>query len=360
MYSIYFVKYYDVFGGFIMKNTCAIVLAAGEGTRMKSNMPKVLSKVLFRPLLKWVLNALNTAEISNVCIVTGYKNEIVTDYLNTLNIKYKTVVQKERKGTAHAVLTAKEFLFENIDSDVLILNGDSPFIDYDTIKSAFDLHKSQKNAATVISAKIKNPYGYGRIIRASHTGTLTAIVEQKDADEKTQKINEVNSGAYWFNIRSLLEVLHNIKNNNAQSEFYLPDAISLLLSRGFNVNAYISQSENTVLGANNPIQLNELNNIARLNILKKLMLNGVDIPCVNGIIISDEVKIGQNTCILPGTIITGKTIIGTNCTIGPNTHIDNCLVGNNISLRSVDCTNSRFISESYIKPFSVINNDKFV
>lgn len=343
-----------------MKNTCSIVLAAGEGTRMKSNIPKVLSKVLFRPMLKWVLNALNSADISTVCVVTGFKSDVVIDYLNPLSLPYKTVIQNERKGTAHAVLTAKEFLLENIDNDVLVLNGDSPFIDSDTIKSAYALHKSQNNAATVISARIKNPFGYGRIIRTSHTGTLAAIVEQKDADEKIQKINEVNSGAYWFNIRSLLEVLHSIKNNNSQGEFYLPDAIGLLLSRGFNVNAYISQSENTVLGANNPIQLNELNNIARNQILKKLMMNGVDIPCTDSIIITDEVKIGQNTCILPGTVITGKTIIGTNCSIGPNAHIENCLIGNNISLRAVDCAHSRILSDVSIRPFSVIKNDKLV
>lgn len=348
------------FGGLIMKNTCSIVLAAGEGTRMKSNMPKVLSKVLFRPMLKWVLNALNHAEIATVCVVAGYKSDVVIDYLKTLSLPYETVIQTERKGTAHAVLSAKNFLLENIDKDVLILNGDAPFINSETIINAYELHRTQKNAATVISARIKNPFGYGRIIRTSHTGTLADIVEQKDADEKTQKIDEVNSGAYWFNVSSLLTVLHDIKNDNSQGEFYLPDTISLLLSRGFNVNAYISQSENTVLGANNPIQLNELNNIARINILRNLMLNGVDIPCTHGIIITDEVKIGHNTCILPGTIITGKTIIGTNCVIGPSSHIDNCLIGNNITLRSVDCTNSRIISDVLVRPFSVISNDDFV
>lgn len=343
-----------------MKNTCSIVLAAGEGTRMKSNMPKVLSKVLFRPLLQWVLNSLRDAKISPVCVVTGYKSDIVIDYLRTLALPYKTVIQKERKGTAHAVLTAKDFLLEHIDKDVLILNGDGPFIDCSTIKSAYELHQSQDNDATVISAKINNPLGYGRIIRASHTGTLSAIVEQKDVDEKTQKINEVSSGAYWFKIRSLLEVLHDIKNNNSQQEFYLPDAISLLLSRGFRVNAYISQSENTVLGANSPSQLNELNRIAREAVLNRLILNGVDIPCTDGIIVTDEVQIGQNTCILPGTIITGKTIIGTNCVIGPNSHIENCLIGNDISLQSVYCTNSRIISDVSIRPFSVMRNNEFV
>ncbi len=343
-----------------MNNTCSIVLAAGEGTRMKSNMPKVLSKVMFRPMLKWVLDALNKSEISNVCVVTGFKCDVVINYLNSLPHNYETVIQKERKGTAHAVLTAKDFLSHNIDKDVLILNGDSPFIDSETIKNAYNLHKSQNNAATVISAKIKNPLGYGRIVRDSSSGNLSAIIEQKDSDDTIQKINEVNSGAYWFNVRALLSVIENIKNNNSQNEFYLPDAISLLLSQGHLVNAYISQTENTVLGANNPIQLNELNAIARNNILKKLMANGVDIPFTDGVIITDEVTIGQNTCILPGTIILGKSIIGTNCIIGPNTQIKSCLIGNNITLNSINCSHSKIITDVPIKPFSIIKNNEFV
>ena len=343
-----------------MQNTCAIVLAAGEGTRMKSNLPKVLSKVLFKPMIKWVLDALNLAKIQSICVVAGYKSEVLIDYLNTLAESYKIIIQTERKGTAHAVLIAKDFLLNNIDKDVLIINGDSPFIDAETIKKAYELHNNHQNAATVISAKIKNPYGYGRIIRASHTGTLTGIVEQKDTDEKSSKIDEVTSGTYWFNVKALLKVLHEIKNNNSQGEFYLPDAISLLIGHGFSVNAYISQIESTVLGANNPIQLNELNHIARMCTLKKLMANGVDIPCTNGIIITDEVKIGQNTCILPGTIIKGKTIIGTNCTIGPNAYIDSCLIGNNITMRAVDCSGSHIISNNFIRPYSVIKNNKFI
>lgn len=343
-----------------MTNTCAVVLAAGAGTRMKSNMPKILSKVLFRPMLKWVLNALNLAEITSVCIVTGYKSEVVIDYLNTLKTSYKTVLQNKQKGTAHAVLTAKEFLLENFDKDVLVLNGDSPFIDKKTITNAYNLHKKQNNAATVISAKIKNPFGYGRIVRDNHTGTLAAIIEQKDADEQTQKIDEVNSGAYWFNIQALLQVLSDIKNDNAQGEFYLPDAIKLLLEKGLNVNAYISESEKTVLGANSPKQLSELNKIARDHILSELMSSGVDIPCADGIIVTDTAKIGQGTCILPGTIIKGETVIGTNCTIGPNAQIDNCIIGNNMTITASHCVNSRLLGDTNIRPFSVIKSNKLV
>ena len=343
-----------------MNNTCAIILAAGTGTRMKSNMPKVLSKVLFKPILKWILDTLKQSKISPVCVVTGYKSEVLVEYLMKLSPAYQTVLQEEQKGTAHAVLTAKSFLLDNIDKDVLILNGDAPFIDAETIKNAYNLHKKQSNSSTVISAKISNPFGYGRIVRENHTGNLAAIVEQKDSDVQTQKINEVNSGAYWFNTDALLQILSSIKNDNAQGEFYLTDAIRLLLEQGHNVNAYISDSEMTVLGANNPVQLSELNNIARSQILKRHMSNGVNIPCRDGIIIADSVKIGQNTCILPGSIITGNTVIGTNCTIGPNAQIEDCTIGNNLTINAIHCANSRLLDDTNLRPFSVIKNNTFV
>ena len=157
-----------------------------------------------------------------------------------------------------------------------------------------------------------------------------------------------------------MQVLSDIKNDNAQGEFYLPDAIKLLLEMGLNVNAYISESEKTVLGANSPKQLSELNKIARDHILSELMSSGVDIPCADGVIVTDTAKIGQGTCILPGTIIKGETVIGTNCTIGPNAQIDNCIIGNNLTITASHCVNSRLLDDTNIRPFSVIKSNKFV
>ena len=221
-----------------MKN-CAVILAGGEGKRMKSDKPKTLSEVLGRPMLCWVMSALRKAGIDDICVVKGFKKECVEEYLSTLDFSVESVFQAERLGTGHAVMMAKDFLKKH-SGNVVILNG----------------------AATVISAKVDDPTGYGRIVR-DENGNLRAIVEQKDADEETLKINEVNSGGFWFDCQLLLSVLDRIKSDNSAKEYYLPDAIKLLLEDGRKVGAFTAQCSDTVLGANDPAQLEQLNEIAR-------------------------------------------------------------------------------------------------
>ncbi|MCQ4021465.1 MULTISPECIES: sugar phosphate nucleotidyltransferase [unclassified Ruminococcus] len=244
-----------------MNRLSAIILAGGEGKRMKSDKPKTLSEVLGRPILNWVLTAVKDSGIDNICVVTGYKKEYIEEYLKTLPYPVETTFQSERLGTGHAVMTAKDFLTKN-GGDVIILNGDTPFMDSKTIKNSLEQHKHSKSSATVISAKIDDPTGYGRIVR-DENGGLRAIVEHKDADEETLKINEINSGGYWFNSEDLLSVLYKIKSNNKAGEYYLPDAIKLLLEKGKNAGAYTAESSDAVLGANDPQQLLELNQIAK-------------------------------------------------------------------------------------------------
>lgn len=241
-------------------NLCAVVLAGGEGKRMKSNKPKTLSMVLEKPMLQWVIDSLKNAGINKICIVTGYKRECIEEYISTLPYPLETVYQSERLGTGHAVMMAKDFLMKN-GGNVVILNGDAPFMDSETVKEALNRHIEQKNMATVISARVPDPTGYGRIVR-DENGALKAIVEQKDASEDILKINEVNSGGYWFDTQRLLSVLNNITADNNAREYYLPDALKLLLMKGDNVGAYTAKSSDTVLGANDPAQLAELNEIA--------------------------------------------------------------------------------------------------
>lgn len=240
---------------------CAVILAGGEGKRMKSNKPKTLSEVLGKPMLKWVIDSVKEVGIDKICVVKGYKKECIEEYLDTLDFKIDTVFQSERLGTGHAVMMARDFL-ENNSGNVVILNGDAPFMDADTIKNALKQHLDTGSAATVISAKLDDPTGYGRIVRKAD-GSLSAIVEQKDADEDILKINEVNSGGYWFDTKALLSVLDKITANNNAKEYYLPDALKLLLNQGEKVGAFTAQSSDTVLGANDPAQLAELNDIAK-------------------------------------------------------------------------------------------------
>ena len=240
---------------------CAIILAGGEGKRMKSDKPKTLSPVLGKPMLMWVISALRNAGVEDICVVKGFKKECIEEFISTLDFEVESVFQAERLGTGHAVMMAKDFLSKH-DGNVVILNGDAPFMSSDTIRNSLDQHCEAECAATVISAKVDDPTGYGRIVR-DENGNLRAIIEQKDADEDTLKINEVNSGGFWFDCQLLLSVLDRIKSNNAAGEYYLPDAIKLLLEDDKNVGTYTAECSDAVLGANDPAQLEELNNIAR-------------------------------------------------------------------------------------------------
>ena len=239
---------------------CAVILAGGEGKRMKSDIPKPMNEVLGKPMLRWVIDAVKAAGVENVCVVTGYKKEITEEYLKSLPFPVETVFQSERLGTGHAVMMAEEFLRKNGD-DVVILCGDAPFMDAETIRDAYRQHHADDCAATVISAMLDDPTGYGRIVRDAD-GSLKNIVEHKEADEKTRAIKEVNSGGYWFDTAALLSVLDSITANNSSKEYYLPDALDLLLKAGEKVGAFTAKSADTVLGANDPQQLEELNRIA--------------------------------------------------------------------------------------------------
>lgn len=245
-------------------SNCAVILAGGEGKRMKSDKPKTLSMVLDKPMLMWVISALRNAGVNDICVVKGYKKECIEEFLDEVNKNSASVIesvyQAERLGTGHAVMMAKDFL-SKCDGNVVILNGDAPFMDSKTIANALAQHNNGY-AATVISAKVDDPTGYGRIVRDADGG-LEAIVEQKDADEETLKINEVNSGGFWFDAQQLLSVLDRITANNNAKEYYLPDAIKLLLADGKKVGAFTADCSDAVLGANDPAQLEELNEIAK-------------------------------------------------------------------------------------------------
>ena len=242
-------------------SNCAIILAGGEGKRMKSDKPKTLSLVLGKPMLLWVINALKGAGVDDICVVKGYKKECIEDFVATLPYEVETVYQSERLGTGHAVMMAKDFLSRH-NGNVVILNGDAPFMDFETISSALKLHTDTNSVATVISAEVEDPTGYGRIIRDKE-GAFLKIVEQKDGTPEELKVREVNSGGFWFSCEKLLSVLGEIKSNNKAKEYYLPDALAILLAKGERVEAYTALNPDSVLGANDPQQLEELNELAR-------------------------------------------------------------------------------------------------
>ncbi len=241
-------------------NKCAVILAGGEGKRMQSDKPKTLCEVLSKPMLRWVLDAVKEAGIDDICIVKGYRAEYIDEYVATLPFAVETVLQSERLGTGHAVMMAREFL-ESRKGSVVILGGDAPFVDAETISGSFAQHIDSQAQATVISANVDDSTGYGRVVRNSD-GSLNAIIEHKDASEEVRKIKEINSGAYWFDTEALLSVLDRITSDNKACEYYLPDALKLIIADGKRAGAFVAATADVALGANDPAQLQELNRIA--------------------------------------------------------------------------------------------------
>ncbi len=336
-----------------MKNNCAIILAAGEGTRMKTSKPKVLAEVLFKPMLDWVVDRTRQSGVENICVITGHMSESIVTHLSE---GIETAMQHERLGTGHAVMQAKDFIARHGDANVLVLAGDAPLVDAKTITTALKLHKRTLNAATLISANVENPFGYGRILRGRN-GELLRIVEERDATDAQKTITEVNSGAYWFKAQALLTALdqlqtsHKMSPDSKSKEYYLTDTIEILLKLNLGVTAFSARTSHVVLGANDRVQLATLNEIARLEELNRHMLNGVSIPCADGIIIGPDVEIGADTTVLPGTILRGKITVGTGCTIGPNSLVENSAIGNNVHLNATQCYESSVANGAQIGPF---------
>ncbi len=329
----------------------AVILAGGQGKRMKTVKPKVLCEVLGEPMLEWELNACERAGIKNIFVIKGYNGDMIDEYLakrrSVSNIT--TILQAEQLGTGHAVMQASGELEKFSDANILVLNGDLPFIDVDTINGSLELHEKKGCAVTIVTARLENPTGYGRVIRSSDG--LSAIVEQKDCDPMQLMINEINVGCYWFAGKELLETLGEITNDNAQGEYYLPDCIKLLIEKGKKADAYISRDSSAARGANDRRELLELNNIARAEIIGRHLDNGIEFTCTDGVIIGSKVTIGKGTVINAGVVLRGSTVIGENCRIGNNCVLENTVVGSNVDLNYVQAYESVIENDVKIGPF---------
>ena len=328
--------------------TAAVVLAAGKGKRMKSRRSKVMQEVLFKPMIDWVLDAVDRAGIESVCTVVGPDDNEVGEHLKG---RCETVVQPERLGTAHAVRQAEAFLRREAPEDVLVLCGDAPFITPQVIADSYAHHRAEECALTVITANAPDPTGYGRIVRGSDRRVLR-IVEQKDADARQLAIREINSGAYWFRTETLLRALPAIRNGNAQGEYYLTDAVAVVGASGEKTDGFAVEDMAVTAGANDRVQLAALNEIARRRVLQRLMReDGVSVPNDAGVLIGPDVRIGCDTEILPGTIIRGRTVIGEGCVVGPGSLIEDCTFGNGIRFNASQAYHSRIEDGVTVGPF---------
>ncbi|MCI5604421.1 MAG: bifunctional UDP-N-acetylglucosamine diphosphorylase/glucosamine-1-phosphate N-acetyltransferase GlmU [Clostridia bacterium] len=327
----------------------SIILAAGMGTRMKSNMPKVLHKVCGKQLCKWVIDASKEAGADNVVTIIGHKADMVKEALGNVT---EFALQNEQKGTGHAVMQAVDFI-KATEGRVVILNGDTPLINAETIKKAVEYNAQKGEQATVITAILPDATGYGRIVRDNDGGVLK-IVEQKDASEEEKKINEVNSGMYVFDAQSLVYALDKIQPNNAQGEYYLTDTLEILLKAGKKVGAYAIEDNDEIRGINDRVQLNEAENIMRSRINEMHMRNGVTMRIPESIYIEADVEIGSDTEIQPNVTLKSGTKIGCDCVIGQGSVLDNAVIHDNVEILSSVILNSEVDEYTHVGPFAYI------
>lgn len=330
----------------------SIILAAGMGTRMKSKVPKVLHKVCGKPLSKWVIDASKEAGADRVCAVVGHKSELVKE---TIGDVCEYALQSEQKGTGHAVMQAIDVI-KSAQGEVVILNGDTPLVTADAIKSAVEYHKASGNSATVITAVLDDASGYGRIVRGADGGVLK-IVEQKDASDEEKKINEVNSGMYVFDADSLVFALGKITPNNAQGEYYLTDTLEILLNAGKKVGGYAIADNDEIRGINDRVQLNEAEEIMQKRINEYHMRNGVTIRNPQSVRIEDGVEISADTEICQNVTIKAGTKIGEGCLIGSGSMLDGAEIDDNVEVLSSVIINSKVESGTHVGPFAYIRPD---
>jgi len=297
-----------------MAETVAIILAAGGSTRMNTQLAKVLHEVCGRPMLAYVLQACRKVDIKKIYVVVGFSSEQVQSrFADADDIVW--VRQDEQLGTAHAVMCCREYL-KDFDGQTLILCGDGPLIRSQTLRTLIDKHEAGQSAATLATAVLDDPSGYGRIVRDAY-GNIQGIVEHLDCTPEQSEIKETNPSNYLFNNRRLLEAIDNIKPDNVKKEYYLTDAISGLISTGHKVEAITAMQPDEAVGINSRAQLSAASKIMQRRIQARLMDDGVTIVDPGNTWIDARAQIGQDTVIEPFTYIHGEVKIGSGCRVGP-------------------------------------------
>ena len=338
-------------------NFKAIILAAGKGTRMKSKYPKVIHKVCGKEMVNHIIDVSKRSGVKDVVAILGHESEVVKKVLPKDTM---IAMQTKQLGTGHAVKMAKEYI--NDEDTIVILCGDTPLIKEETLKKLFDYHIENDYTVTVLTTKVENPNGYGRVIRDKN-GDLLKIVEQKDGNEQELEVNEINSGIYCFKGEMLRESLDLLDNNNAQGEYYLTDTIKILRDKGFKVGAFNGSTIEELMGVNSRVELSKAENLMRKRINEFHLLNGITIINPDNTYIEANVEIGQDTIIYPGAMLHGNTKIGNECIIGMNTSITNSIIGDGteiINSTVKDSTvgeNTTIGPYAYLRPNSNIGNN---
>ena len=331
----------------------AIILAAGKGTRMKTELPKCAFPLLKKPMVTYIIEALELINIDQIICVVGHKKEVLQDILKD-RVKY--AIQEEQLGTGHAVKCALDFIDDN--GYTIILPGDTPLIDKEILDQLIEVHKSNKNDFTIGTIVLDNPFGFGRIVRDSSNSVLR-IVEEKDASEEERKIKEINTGLFLVDNFLLKKALLEIKNNNAKGEYYLTDIVEIL-SKEAKIGTFTIKDTYKLNGINDLYTLSLVEKQFREAILKKHMLNGVNIVNPETVTIGSDVTIEAGTTIYQGSLILGKTSIGRNCVVGPNSEIFNSTLKDGSKLLHSVCYDSTLEENCSVGPFSHIRMNTVV
>lgn len=332
----------------------ALILAAGEGKRMKSETSKVLHKVCGKEMVNHVIDIMRNAGFDDVNVIVGRSKEQVMERTSSRNVSYS--IQEEQLGTGHAVLCAKEFLAGK-NGTVAIFTGDAPLVREETVKAMLRSHEEGAYSATLLTSVIEDPTGYGRVKRSGND--VEKIIEHKDCTEEELKLTEINAGMYLFDVNELLSALTELKNDNAQGEYYLTDVIEIMRGRDLKVGAVITEFDET-RGINSRVQLAEAEAIMRKRINEFHMDNGVTLIDPNTTYIGADVRIGNDTIIYPNNTLEGKTLIGKGVLLHPNNRIENSVIEDDVTVASSVILSSKVGKKTTVGPFAYIRPDSVI
>ena len=324
-----------------------IILAAGRGVRMASSMPKVLHKLLGRPILSYVIDAVRGLGLKRICVVVGYKAEEVMKVFEQPEIIF--IEQRDQLGTGHALMCCKEIL-SDVKGDILVLNGDTPLITQNTLKRLIDIHKNEGSSITLVISKVKQPGEYGLIIRDKE-GRIKGIEEVTERN-KTKQSKEINAGIYCFKKDFLEKNIPLIPKNEKKGEYYLTDLIKIASEKGEKI-AEIEAPFEEVIGINNRLDLAIATDILRKNILKGLMLQGTTIIDPNSTYVESGIKIGRDSILSPGVYLAGKTTIGENTILEHGVVVRDSEIGNNVVIKAYSVITESIVEDNAkIGPFA--------
>lgn len=327
----------------------AIVLAAGQGKRMKSKLYKVLHPVCGKPMVGHVLDTVKQVNCERSIVIVGHGAEAVQSYLGEAA---EYVLQEQQLGTGHAVKQAKPLLGTEEGSTIVIC-GDTPLVTAESLEGLTKLHESNKAAATVLIAHTDEPKGYGRVIR-SEDGGVRRIVEQKDCSPEEDAVREINTGTYCFDNAKLFAALEKVTNQNVQQEYYLTDVIGILVEQGEIVLGYVTEDYAESIGVNDRRALSEAEGLMRERINTQHMLNGVTIIDPSSTYIGADVTIGADSIIYPGTLLKGSTVIGEDCEIGPQSDINDSTIGSSVTIKHSVLDQAEVGSRTTVGPYAYL------